>query len=190
MASIGQSKQTVQARAKQLKDGNAFLNYIETASEDGELATRWGTVWEEVSEEELGQRDIWAHLATYFVEVHRIEEGVKNAGELLDINTAQVDRLINQARNALEHSIRMNAKAKAFFDALKDESSADSVWFRGVNNNMTRMIALRKAANCESFDHSAEEIYMEHIKAISAALLDGGRQQSGGGKAAGRHDIV
>jgi hypothetical protein len=51
MASIGQSKQTVQARAKQLKDGNAFLNYIETASEDGELATRWGTVWEEVSEE-------------------------------------------------------------------------------------------------------------------------------------------
>ena len=44
MASIGQSKQTVQARAKQLKDGNAFLNYIETASEDGELATRWGTV--------------------------------------------------------------------------------------------------------------------------------------------------
>ena len=57
MASIGQSKQTVQARAKQLKDGNAFLNYIETASEDGELATRWGTVWEEVSEEELGQRD-------------------------------------------------------------------------------------------------------------------------------------
>jgi len=60
-----------------------------------------------VSEEELGQRDIWAHLATYFVEVHRIEEGVKNAGELLDINTAQVDRLINQARNALEHSIRM-----------------------------------------------------------------------------------
>ena len=107
MASIGQSKQTVQARAKQLKDGNAFLNYIETASEDGELATRWGTVWEEVSEEELGQRDIWAHLATYFVEVHRIEEGVKNAGELLDINTAQVDRLINQARNALEHSIRM-----------------------------------------------------------------------------------
>ena len=31
---------------------------------------------------------------------------------------------------------------------------------------------------------------MEHIKAISAALLDGGRQQSGGGKAAGRHDIV
>jgi hypothetical protein len=79
---------------------------------------------------------------------------------------------------------------QAFFDALKDESSADSVWFRGVNNNMTRMIALRKAANCESFDHSAEEIYMEHIKAISAALLDGGRQQSGGGKAACRHDIV
>jgi hypothetical protein len=75
---------------------------------------------------------------------------------------------------------------QAFFDALKDESSADSVWFRGVNNNMTRMIALRKAANCETFDHSAEEIYMEHIKAISAALLDGGRQQSGGGKAAGR----
>ncbi len=106
-ASIGQSTQTVQARAKQLKDGNAFLNYIETASEDGELTTRWGTVWEEVSEEELGQRDIWAHLATYFVEVHRIEEGVKNAGEILDINTAQVDRLINQARNALEHSIRM-----------------------------------------------------------------------------------
>ena len=112
MASIGQSKQTVQARAKQLKDGNAFLNYIETASEDGELATRWGTVWEEVSEEELGQRDIWAHLATYFVEVHRIEEGVKNAGELLDINTAhgKWTGLINQARNALEHST--NAKAK------------------------------------------------------------------------------
>jgi Trp operon repressor len=112
MASIGQSKQTVQARAKQLKDGNAFLNYIETASEDGELATRWGTVWEEVSEEELGQRDIWAHLATYFVEVHRIEEGVKNAGEPLDINTAhgKWTGLINQARNALEHST--NAKAK------------------------------------------------------------------------------
>lgn len=112
MASTGQSKQTVQARAKQLKDGNAFLNYIKTASEDGELTTRWGTVWEEVSEEELGQRDIWAHLATYFVEVHRIEEGVKNAGELLDINTAhgKWTGLINQARNALEHST--NAKAK------------------------------------------------------------------------------
>ena len=54
--------------------------------------------------------------------------------------------------------------------ALKDESTADSVWFRGVKNNMTRMIALRKAANCESFDHSAEEIYLEHIKAICAAF--------------------
>ena len=112
MASTGQSKQTVQARAKQLKDGNAFLNYIKTASEDGELTTRWGTVWEEVSEEELGQRDIWAHLATYFVEVHRINEGDKNAGEPLDINTAhgKWTGLINQARNALEHST--NAKAK------------------------------------------------------------------------------
>ena len=60
----------------------------------------------------------------------------------------------------------------------------------GAKQDMTRMIALRKAANCQSFDHSAEEIYMEHIKVISAALLDGGRQQSGGGKAAGRHDIV
>ena len=37
MASIGQ---TVQARTKQLKDGNAFLNYIETASEDGVLSAR------------------------------------------------------------------------------------------------------------------------------------------------------
>ena len=59
---------------------------------------------------------------------------------------------------------------QAFFDALKDESTADSVWFRGVKSNMTRMIALRKAANCESFDHSAEEIYLEHIKAICAAF--------------------
>ena len=32
------------------------------------------------------------------------------------------------------------------------------------------MIALRKAANCESFDHSAEEIYLEHVKAICAAF--------------------
>ena len=64
MASIGQSRAVVQARAKQLKDGNAFLNYIKTASEDGELTTRWGTVWEEVSEEELGQRDIWRRTSS------------------------------------------------------------------------------------------------------------------------------
>jgi hypothetical protein len=68
---------------------------------------------------------------------------------------------------------------QAFFDALKDESSADSVWFRGVNNNMTRMIALRKAANCESFDHSAEEIYMEHIKALLCSMAADSNQAAG-----------
>ena len=41
-----------------------------------------------MSEEELGQRDIWAHLATYLVEIHRIEDGVRSAGGQLDINTA------------------------------------------------------------------------------------------------------
>ena len=114
MASIGQSRAVVQARAKQLKDGNAFLNYIKTASEDGELTTRWGTVWEEVSEEELGQRDIWAHLATYFVEVHRIEDGVRNAGGQLDINTAhgKWTGLINQARTLMERSTNEKAKVR------------------------------------------------------------------------------
>ena len=114
MASIGQSKSVVQARAKQLKDGNAFLKYVETASEDGELTRRWGTVWEEVSEEELGQRDIWAHLATYFVEVHRIEDGVRNAGGQLDINTAhgKWTGLINQARTLMERSTNEKAKVR------------------------------------------------------------------------------
>lgn len=57
-----------------------------------------------------------------------------------------------------------------FFAELKDESTANGTWFKGIKKNMERMIAARKMAAGDSFDKSSNEIFLEHVKEMCAAF--------------------
>lgn len=53
---------------------------------------------------------------------------------------------------------------------MKDESTDDGSWFAGLKKQMQRLIAARKTIDGESFDQSANEIYLIHIKKLCTAL--------------------
>lgn len=76
----------------------------------------------------------------------------------------------------LTHGCSVRARQE-FFVNIKDPGTVDGQWFQGVKKNMTRMITLRKIQSGEAFDNSANELYLDHIKAIMSALS---RADSGG----------
>jgi len=98
----GKAKSTVNQRNNRLKKCERFLLHV--ADMSPELSARWGIDWDEVPEDELAQRDIWAHMADFLSNVYTIEEGAVNAGQHLGLKTAHGDwsGMIDTARKALE----------------------------------------------------------------------------------------
>ena len=114
MSSSGSAKTTVDGKANQLAKFEEFLAHV--AEHNDELAERWGSSWAEMPASELAQREVWAHFATYLVEIVRIAEGVRNAGKPLDIGTAHGiwTGAIHQARGRLskaEPEIKARARS-------------------------------------------------------------------------------
>jgi hypothetical protein len=119
MQAGGLSKSTKNAHANQIAIFNEFLEYIR--SEDAELSARWGVEWEKVPEAELSQAHIWAHLATFLVEVYVIKKGSKNEGEHPDIGTAHGywGGLIDQARTRTSSSESLAVKVRVCLACLR-----------------------------------------------------------------------
>lgn len=109
----GKAKSTVNQRNNRLKKCERFLLHV--ADMSPELSARWGTDWDEVPEDELAQRDIWAHMADFLSNVYTIEEGAVNAGQHLGLKTAHGDwsGMIDTARKALEVTGRSDTKVRA-----------------------------------------------------------------------------
>ena len=70
--------------------------------------------------------------------------------------------------------------AQEFFNNVKDKHTPDGIWFKGIKANMKRMIAQRKSAKGESFDQSANELYLPHIRDLSAALARADHAEAAG----------
>ena len=89
MAAEGTSKPWMQAKDNHVKVGDKFLEYIAEHDATSELAARWGKVWMEVPEHEACGNEIFGHLATYLADVHLIEAGNRNQGQLYDPSSAE-----------------------------------------------------------------------------------------------------
>ena len=60
--------------------------------------------------------------------------------------------------------------AQDFFKGVDDEATPLGIWYKGIKRNMQRLIALRMARDAESFDHSAPDLYLSHVREMCAAL--------------------
>lgn len=108
----GKAKATINQRNNRLKKCDRFLLHV--ADMSPELSAQWGTDWDEVPEDELAQRDIWAHMADFLSNVYTIEEGAVNAGQHLGLKTEHGDwsGMIDTARKALEVTGRSETKVR------------------------------------------------------------------------------
>ena len=68
MESGGASESWEKTLSNQQNIGNMFLAYIEEASP--ELGAKWGAKWSEVTEEHACAQELFAHLATFLVNVY------------------------------------------------------------------------------------------------------------------------
>ena len=59
---------------------------------------------------------------------------------------------------------------QAFFRCLSDVNSKEKEWYHKIKANMKKQIMARKVEKGERLDCSANELYLSHIEAISAAL--------------------
>eukprot|EP00966_Prymnesium_polylepis_P086324 1998542-Prymnesium_polylepis.1 len=60
---------------------------------------------------------------------------------------------------------------QVFFRCLAAGNSSEKEWYQKIKQNMKKQIMLRFEVNAgEKLDCSANELYLEHIQAISAAL--------------------
>ena len=57
-----------------------------------------------------------------------------------------------------------------FFRDLNDKESTLGQWYSGIKHNMARMITQRKLLAGETLDQSANELFLVHIKRMSAAF--------------------
>ena len=69
----------------------------------------------------------------------------------------------------------VSPKTKLFFSCLGNKSmSEEATWFRGIKNNIVRILFSRVIRNKEPIDHAVEPVYGEQIKLISNILTEDG----------------
>ena len=73
---------------------------------------------------------------------------------------------------------------KAFFLNLNVTTSADGIWFKGIKNQMERLIVQRKLLLGESLDQSANEIFLVHVRALCASFSKAGTAEAAARKLA------
>jgi hypothetical protein len=71
-----------------------------------------------------------------------------------------------------------------FFDHVKEESSKQAEWYRGVTTKMIREINQRNLYGKETLDQTPSEIFLKQIKGISAALSRAGHAEAAARKLA------
>ena len=104
MSSVGTTVGYVKAQANHIKIGDAFLRSLLQTNAD--LASKWGTDFMRVPEEEVCTEYFFSCVATYVSSVHVIEPGNKNAGQCFDSSTAEIvfNSLLNQTKERLKES--------------------------------------------------------------------------------------
>ena len=68
--------------------------------------------------------------------------------------------------------------SQIFFKCLSGDSSEQAEWYSQIKSKMTREIFQRQMLGAEKQDHSANEIYPEHVEAIALALARHNTQES------------
>ena len=87
-------------------------------------------------------------------------------------------RLSPLASRLLSLSSRSALRQAFFYAALKDDSSEQREWYLGIKSKMERLIVQRKIVAGESMDKSATEIFLQHIKELSAAFARAGTEEA------------
>lgn len=60
--------------------------------------------------------------------------------------------------------------AQEFFRDVKVDGSLQHKWYQGIKTNMGRLITQRKRLDGSPMDQSAEELFLCHVRAMSAGL--------------------
>ena len=104
MEADGSAKSTVAGNDNKTGIFNSFLQHV-AASEDEQLSQNFGAKFEEVPDEVLGARDIWARFATYITDVYTSSSG-SNKGKKLGVSVSQQlwTGVIHQARGRCSKS--------------------------------------------------------------------------------------
>ena len=177
--------------------GDAFLAWI--ADNDADLSAKWGTSWDAVPESHACDCDIHAVAAGYLADAHPQAAGA-NKGQLLHYSTAEaywggmlqtVHRRFRESElpqtqvcaQALPTPANLHAPAAAlppppslpglsqvFLRCVSAGASKEKEWCAKIKANMKKQIIARKVEKGEKLDCSANELYLMHIEAISAAL--------------------
>lgn len=122
------------------------------------------SIWEELPESILCDKDIYGRLATFLTKVYKTETG-KNKGEPLGLDSAlgYLGSLLNQAK--VKFKAVGSDKSKLFLTCMDENSTTDAgYWLKGLKKNITRDIFQKRVGSGEELDHSAEPIYLLHVR--------------------------
>ena len=186
---------TAKANAGSKRIGEMFLAYLKESNP--ELSQRLGLKWDDVPEKEMCNQDFFGLVASYLESVYTIGDNHKGGGKGLDTSTAvqHWSTLLQMAhklhRNGHEETTKVRARAapnvllnvllnvfqlscaaalQEFFECLRGDGSAAAKWYSSIKQKMNRQIFQRKIYNEEALDQSANEIFLEQISELSAAL--------------------
>ena len=114
--------------------------------------------------------EVYDKFAHWLVHTYIIEQGNKNAGEQLKVDSAipTVSSLINQA--AAKYKTSSNAESRLFFLCLDSSSSAESSkWLQGLKTEIRRVVFLRDMKDGATQDESAPPFYITHVREMVRA---------------------
>ena len=119
---------------------NDFLNHI--TKQDAALSGKFGLSWESVSDAVLGDKEIWAHFATFLVEVYKIPAGLINAGKSPGKGTAvnAWSGMINQARTRTLDSEELESILVAALPSLGAERKLGTAPRSGQEREVQRLL--------------------------------------------------
>ena len=168
MQTAGNAVNTLKAAANHLEFGNGFLEYAGQANEG--LSARWGADFTKVPEAELCTEYFFEMLATYLTTVYIIPDGARNQGSRLSSGTAEVyfNALLNMTRERVRLSPLL--QTKEFLRCFNEPASPQAVWLGRMRAQMNKLVFRRGLFNNERMDFSANEIYLPHVREMSAAF--------------------
>ena len=79
--------------------------------------------------------------------------------------------MMSEVRRATEDLHRRPPRPLiVFFDCLKNNNSPQSQWYHGMKTKLHRTIFQRQMLHGEAMDNSANAIYLNEVRQLSAAL--------------------
>ncbi len=168
MQTKGSAANTLKATANHIEFGNGFLEYAAQANEG--LGAKWGTDILNVPEAEICTEYFFEMLATYLTTTYKIPDGSRNHGLCLSSGTAEVyfNALLNMTRERVRLSTLL--QTKEFLRCFSEPASPQAIWLSKMRAQINKLVFRRGLFNNERMDFSASEIYLPHMREMSAAF--------------------